>query len=203
MRHQQQMTAERIERLNMEIARRLSQFGSWAISNLFVKSGSAKYDFREGVTETTIVEVIKALADIPRRQGQLDTPYIQEMFPEFKARNLISLYAELSLINRKAIEESCSAKHCGIEDSAAQTPMVTGATESDAARDLLVKRSQYREAIVALLAPSYLIRYDNHPDHDVFVGSFEGIFLTRDTRKSELPSTDCLETRANGCHPSL
>jgi hypothetical protein len=57
---------------------------------------------------------------------------------------------------------------------------------------------QYKEAEVALLLPDYLFQYEQTPDHDVFIRSFEGIFLTDDAERSGLPSTDCLENFPNG-----
>jgi hypothetical protein len=57
---------------------------------------------------------------------------------------------------------------------------------------------QYKKAEVALLSPDYLFQYGQKPDHDVFIRSFEGIFLTDDAERSGLPSTDCLENFPNG-----
>ena len=148
---------------------------------------------------------IEDLAAAPQSGRDLDRLYIHEILPDFSTRNLISLYAELNLITRKALEEGC---HCNVDDSQATA---NGGSESNSVgmlsdivsaanndlHALYLKMIQYGEAEVALLSPAYLLQY-NSPNHDTFVRSFEGIFLTEDTKRSGLPSTDCLENFPNG-----
>jgi hypothetical protein len=132
------------------------------------------------------------------------------MLPDFTTRNLISLYAELNLITRKVLEEGCRCKIDENENSfgigaegklewnlSVLVPAIFQTDDYNHLNALYLKMVQYREAEVALLSPSYLLQY-NDPDHDTFVRSFEGIFLTEDTKRSGLPSTDCLENFPNG-----
>jgi hypothetical protein len=206
---QQAMTAQKIERLNLEIAGRVSQFGTWARLNL-LQEHNGRYEFRESVNKTKIEAAIEDLAGTPQSRKDRDRLYIHEILPDFTTRNLISLYAELNLLTRKALEEGC---RCKIDEN--QNSFGGGAegklernlldlistifqtTDYDHLHALYLKMVQYREAEVALLWPSYLLQY-NDPDHDTFVRSFEGIFLTEDTKRSGLPSTDCLENFPNG-----
>ena len=201
---QQEMTAQKIEKLNLEIAGRVSQFGTWARLNL-LHEHNGRYEFRQGINEAKIEAAIEDLAAAPQSGRDLDRLYIHEILPDFSTRNLISLYAELNLITRKALEEGC---HCNVDDSQATA---NGGSESNSVgmlsdivsaanndlHALYLKMIQYREAEVALLSPAYLLQY-NSPNHDTFVRSFEGIFLTEDTKRSGLPSTDCLENFPNG-----
>ena len=133
------------------------------------------------------------------------------MFTEFQERNLISLYVELNLIVRKAIEEACN---CTIRESLAKWDAIISEERpttsisalirkkshlnDDDLHRLYIKTIQYQEAEVALLSPDYLLQYRETPDHNIFIRSFEGIFLTEDTKRSGLPSTDCLENLPNG-----
>jgi hypothetical protein len=206
---QQEMTAQKIEKLNLEIAGRVSQFGTWARLNL-LHEHNGWYEFREGVNETRIEAAIEDLAAAPQSGRDADRLYIHEILPDFATRNLISLYAELNLITRKALEEGC---HCKIDEgqiSASDHPESKPAgwlssvasnvfqnTDDSRLHGLYLKMAQYREAEVTLLSPAYLLQY-NPPNHDTFVRSFEGIFLTEDTKRSGLPSTDCLENFPNG-----
>jgi hypothetical protein len=208
--HQQEITAQKVERLNLEIAGRVSQFGTWARVNL-VRSDDRGYQFQVGTDETKIKKAIEYLADIPQFCKDTNTLCIHEMFSEFRKRNLISLYAELDLIARKSLEQSC---HCNIDKSHTKldaigleeklsTPISAIMRRQSHLGDndlhqLYIKTMQYREAEVALLSPDYLIQYAVIPDHDTFIRSFEGIFLTEDIKSSRLPSTDCLENLWNG-----
>jgi len=209
-RQQKVMTAQKLEKLNLEIAGRVSQFGTWARANL-VDDHDGRYNFQEGVNETSIITAIEDLAAAPQSGGDAHRLYIHEIFPEFRKRNLISLYAELNLVTRKALEQSCD---CNTEESESLdnvasetrsagmlsniTTKVFYAVGDNRIHELNVKMAQYREAEVALLSPSYLLQYHKHPNHDTFVRSFEGIFMTDDTKRSHLPSTDCLENFPNG-----
>lgn len=206
---QQEMTAQKIEKLNLEIAGRVSEFGTWARLNL-LHEDNGRHEFQESVDERKIKLAIEDLAASPKSGKNADRLYIHEILPDFSTRNLISLYAELNLITRKALEERCN---CKIDDDQIT---FSGSSESKSAgllsgviskvfhnaddthiQALYLKMIQYREAEVALLWPAYLLQY-NSPNHDTFVRSFEGIFLTEDTKRSGLPSTDCLENRPNG-----
>jgi hypothetical protein len=52
--HQQEITTERVERLNLEIAGRLSQFGTWARVNLLQVDDKGHSQFSAGVNNTAI-----------------------------------------------------------------------------------------------------------------------------------------------------
>jgi hypothetical protein len=198
-----------IEKLNLEIAGRVSQFGTWARLNL-LDERNGRYEFRDGVDETKIEESIEDLAAAPQSGRNADRLYIHEILPDFATRNLISLYAELNLITRKAVEEGC---HCKIDENqssfidiseskpagmlSAIASKVFQHADDNRLRSLYLKMVQYREAEVALLSPAYLLQY-NPRDHNTFIRSFQGIFLTEDTKRSGLPSTDCLENLPNG-----
>jgi hypothetical protein len=206
---QQEMTAQKLEKLNLEIAGRVSQFGTWARLNL-LHEHNGRHEFRAGVNETKIEGAIMDLAAAPQSGRDTDRLYIHEILPDFSTRNLISLYAELNLIARKALEEGCHCKIDGNEisfsGSSESKPegilsgivsKVFQTADGNSLHALYLQMIQYREAEVALLSPAYLLQY-NSPNHDTFVRSFEGIFLTEDTKRSGLPSTDCLENFPNG-----
>jgi hypothetical protein len=208
-RQQQEMTTQKIENLNLEIAGRVSQFGTWARVNLLHEQ-NGRYEFQESVNATRIARAIEELAASPHSGEDTDRLYIHEILPEFATRNLISLYAELNLITQKALEEAC---HCNDNERAALStvgadskppvvlssviPKLSNHVDDTRVHEIYVKMIQYRQAEVALLSPAYLLQYHT-PDHDTFVRSFEGIFLTDDTKRSGLPSTDCLENLPNG-----
>ena len=178
-RHERQAIAEKIEKLDLEIAGRITQFGEWANKNLFRQADGDGVLFQDNISNQRIEAAITGLADKPRRSGHADRPYIQEVFPEFKKRNLISLYAELSMINDKA----ANAAAAGAGEAAPET-----------------RRAQYRFAMNSLLNPAMLLRYQPEPNHDIFVDAFQSIFLTREIRDTGLPYTDCLENHgAAGC----
>ena len=209
-RQQKVMTVQKMEKLNLEIAGRVSQFGTWARANL-VDEHDGRYNFQGDVNKKGIVTAIEDFAAAPQSGGDAHRLYIHEIFPEFRKRNLISLYAELNLVARKALEQSCD---CNMDESQSSdnvaseirsAGMFSGITnrvfykvDDNRIHELNVKTAQYREAEVALLSPSYLLQYHKHPNHDTFVRSFEGIFMTDDTKRSHLPSTDCLENFPNG-----
>ena len=130
---QQEITGQQIERLTLEIAGRVSQFGTWTRNHLVYEQDGQKLEDL-------------CHCDIGKDKGNFDT------LP--KERNDI--------------------------------------------QDLYVRTVQYKEAEVALLSPDYLLRYALSPDHDTFIRSFEGVFLTEDIRRSGLPSTDCLENLPHG-----
>lgn len=121
---QQEMTAQKIEKLNLEIAGRVSQFGTWARLNL-LHEHNGRSEFRQGINEAKIEAAIEDLAAAPQSGRDLDRLYIHEILPDFSTRNLISLYAELNLITRKALEEGC---HCNVDDSQATA---NGGSESN------------------------------------------------------------------------
>jgi hypothetical protein len=204
--HQQELTTERVERLNLEIAGRLSQFGTWARANLVQADGEGRYQFSAGVNKTAIEKAIDDLAAAPKSLEPGNKLHLHEVFTEFQGRNLISLYVELNLIVRRVMEEACN---CRIHDTPEKWDAISSETKpttpvssiirkkshlnDDEMHQLYVKTIQYKEAEVALLSPDYLFQYGQTPDHDVFIRSFEGIFLTDDAERSGLPSTDCLE----------
>jgi hypothetical protein len=209
--HQREITIQRVEQLNLEIAGRLSQFGTWARANLLQVDSKGHYQFSAGVDKAAIEKAIDGLAAAPKSPEPGNKLYLHEVFTEYQKRNLISLYVELNLIVRKAIEEACN---CTIHESlgkwdtmsseAKPTTSVSALIskqshlDEDDLRQLYIRTVQYREAEVALLSADYLFQYRDTPDHDIFVRSFEGIFLTQDTKRSGLPSTDCLENLPNG-----
>jgi len=216
-RKQQETMSQQIDKLNLEISGRLSQFGTWARDNMLYEYKSSQYKFKPDVTLGKIEDAIGDLASSPHAGGDGHRLYIHEILPDFSSRNLISLYAEAHLIVLKIAEQNC---HCKIverqakfsilnQDTGENSPMTfpfifginkhsTSITDLDiVTASYITKLSQYKEAEVALLEPKYLLRYHDTPDHDTFVRSFEGIFLTDDTKRSGLPSTDCLENRAS------
>ena len=60
-RQQQEMTTQKIENLNLEIAGRVSQFGTWARVNL-VHEQNGRYEFQESVNAIRIAKAIEELA---------------------------------------------------------------------------------------------------------------------------------------------
>jgi hypothetical protein len=210
-RHQREITTQRVEQLSLEIAGRLSQFGTWARANLLQGDGKGHYQFSAGVDKAAIEKAIDDLAAAPKSPEPGNKLYLHEVFTEFQKRNLISLYVELNLIVRKAIEESCncsireSRENLGATDSEVKpaTPVAAlirkqSHLNDDDLHQLYIRTVQYKEAEVALLSPDYLLQYGQTHDHDTFIRSFEGIFLTEDAKRSGLPSTDCLENLPNG-----
>jgi hypothetical protein len=209
--HQREITIQRVEQLNLEIAGRLSQFGTWARANLIQEDSNGHYQFSAGVDKAAIEKAIDDLAAAPKSPEPGNKLYVHEVFTEFQQRNLISLYVELNLIVRKAIEEACNCtiheslgQWDGISSKAKPTTLVSALIgkqshlDEDDLRQLYIRTVQYKEAEVALLSADYLFQYGKTPDHDTFIRSFEGIFLTEDTKRSGLPSTDCLENFPSG-----
>jgi hypothetical protein len=208
--HQQEITTERVERLNLEIAGRLSQFGTWAMANLLQVDDKGHYQFSAGVNNAAIERAIGDLAAAPKSPAG-NKLYLHEVFTEFQERNLISLYVELNLIVRKAIDEACN---CTIRESPEKWGAISSKERPATSVSVLIRKQshlndndlhqlyiktiQYQEAEVALLSPDYLLQYEKLPDHDIFIRSFEGIFLTEDAKRAGLPSTDCLENLPNG-----
>ena len=180
-RQQQTVAATKVGALDVEIAGRLAQFGKWANANLLVRSG-AGFDFRKPLSNAEVVTAITQFADRPRQTRAAGAPYIEEMYAEFAERDLISLYAELNAINNRRLEAACPNDACA---GAGSRP--------DDERQLLRRRAEYKSAMVAILDPAYLLRYQPRPEHTIFVGAFEGIFLTAEIRRSGLPYTDALE----------
>jgi hypothetical protein len=209
--HQREITIQRVDQLNLEIAGRLSQFGTWARANLLQVDNKGHYQFSANVDRAAIEKAIDDLAAAPKSPEPGNKLYLHEVFTEFQKRNLISLYVELNLIVRKAIEEACNCiihesleKWDAISSEARPTTPVSvligmqSHFNGDDLRQLYIRTVQYKEAEVALLSPDYLFQYEQTPNHDTFIRSFEGIFLTEDTNRSGLPSTDCLENLPNG-----
>jgi len=190
--HQQEITGQKTERLTLEIAGRVSQFGTWTRDHL-VYEQDGHYQFQDGTNKPVIEKAIADLARVPNSGENTDRLYVHEMFSEFRKRNLLSLYAELNAIARQKLEDLC---HCDIDKDRANFDPLTN--ERGDIQNLYVKTVQYKEAEVALLSPDYLLRYASSPDHDTFIRSFEGVFLTDDIRRSGLPSTDCLENMPQG-----
>jgi hypothetical protein len=209
--HRREITTQRVEQLSLEIAGRLSQFGTWARANLLREDSKGHYQFSSSVDKTAIEKAIGDLAAAPKLGDSGSKLYLHEVFTEFQKRNLISLYVELNLIVRNAIEEACncrireSQENLGASGSEGNPATSVSALirkqshlNDDDLYQLYIRTIQYKQAEVALLAPDYLIQYQETPDHDTFIRSFEGIFLTDDARRSGLPSTDCLENLPNG-----
>jgi hypothetical protein len=71
---QQEMTAQKIEKLNLEIAGRVSQFGTWARLNL-LHEHNGRYEFRQGINEAKIEAAIEDLAAAPQSGRDLDRLY--------------------------------------------------------------------------------------------------------------------------------
>jgi len=103
---------------------------------------------------------------------------------------MISLYAELNFITRRELEEGCRCKLSSFSDISEKKPtgILSGLVSKtfhnanyNSFKALYLKMIQYRDAEVALLSPAYLLQY-NPLNHDTFVRSFEGIFLTEDTK---------------------
>jgi hypothetical protein len=209
--HQKELTTQKVEQLNLEIAGRLSQFGTWVRANLVQADGDGRYQFLPGVDNSTIEKAMDDLAAAPKSGEPGNRLYLHEVFTEFQKRNLISLYVELNLIVRKALEEACN---CSIRETLEKRDMIGSEVKpmtsvsslmrkrshlsDEDLRQLYVRTIQYKEAEVALLSPDYLFQYGKTPDHDTFIRSFEGIFLTDDAKRSGLPSTDCLENLPRG-----
>jgi hypothetical protein len=210
-RHQREITTQRVEQLNLEIAGRLSQFGTWARANLVQGDGEGRYQFFPGVDNSTIEKAIDDLAAAPKSGEPGNRLYLHEVFTEFQKRNLISLYVELNLLVQKALEEACN---CSIRESLEKRDVIGSEAKPvtsisslmhnkshlsyEDIRQLYIRIIQYKEAEVALLSPDYLLQYGKTPDHNTFIRSFEGIFLTEDAKRSGLPSTDCLENLPDG-----
>jgi hypothetical protein len=212
--HQREITIQRVEQLNLEIAGRLSQFGTWARANLLQVDNKGQYQFSAGVNKANKAIIEKAIDDLaaaPKSPEPGNNLHLHEVFTEFQGRNLISLYVELNLIVQKALEEACNCsiiknrENLGTTDAEVKpvTPVSTlirkrSYLNDDDLHQLYIRIIQYKEAEVALLSPDYLFQYGQTPDHDVFIRSFEGIFLTDDAKRSGLPSTDCLENFPDG-----
>jgi hypothetical protein len=203
--HEQQSALEREERIDVEIAGRLSQFGQWFKKHLIDKHDPASYSFKDGIGMEEILHAISEFSASPRHSiadtgAQIREVFqTEEVFPEFAQRNLLSLYAELSAINEKMSKESFLSKlfaYDGVTggDSAA-------GNSSDSTTPYSKRQAEYRDAMVALLSPRYLFDWKDDLNHDTFVSLFEVTFLTPDIRSFKLPSTDCLEKTAD-CQPS-
>jgi hypothetical protein len=162
------MTTQKIENLNLEIAGRVSQFGTWARVNLLHEQ-NGRYEFQESVNATRIARAIEELAASPHSGEDNERAALPTVGADSKPPVVLS-----SVI-----------------------PKLSNHVDDTHVHEIYVKMIQYRQAEVALLSPAYLLQYHT-PDHDTFVRSFEGIFLTDDTKRSGLPSTDCLENLPNG-----
>ena len=159
---------QKVEMLNLEIAARMSQFGTWARRNLF---SNQKYEFKPEVTEDRVINSIREISKAPAKETAI--PF-SEMFPENRTRNLLSLYGELAHLAQEQI------------------------TRRDVNIDILrTKIAMYRFAETALIDPTLLFGYQGI-SHDVFICQFQRIFLTDDISKSGLPSSDCLENKREG-----
>jgi hypothetical protein len=102
------------EQLNLEIAGRLSQFGTWARANLLQVDNKGQYQFSAAVNKAAIEKAIDDLAAAPKSPEPGNNLHLHEVFTEFHRRNLISLYVELNFIVQKALEEACN---CSISKS--------------------------------------------------------------------------------------
>jgi hypothetical protein len=172
---------QKIERLNLELAARMSQFGTWARSNLLTNN-----QFQPGITdarvEAAIREMSKAPDDIRSEMSKApagDVIPIDEMFPENSKRNMLSLYGELAQLTQDQ-----QINH-------------------DVADSILDdKKAVYNFAEIALIEPRALFGYRGL-NYDEFICQFKTTFLTADIGQYHLPSTDCLETKDNACkYPS-
>jgi hypothetical protein len=166
---------QKVELLNLEIAARMSQFGTWARQHL-VQSSNSKYEFKSEVTKNTVTEAIRGLDDAPGKDNAVG---IREMFPENQTRSLLSLYAELNnLVDQQQDHHEIDETTIG------------------------PKIALYKFAEQALINPDILFGY-HALDHDVFICQFQRIFLTEDISKFGLPSTDCLENNVQGKHECI
>jgi len=169
--------AEKVELLNLEIAARMSQFGTWARDHL-VQSSDSIHDFKTGVTESTIIEAIRELGNAPESNALVsnalnkgDKIDILAIFPENRTRSLLSLYAGLqNLVGQQLNNQDIDASI------------------------LEPKIALYQFAEQALINPAILFGY-RALNHDVFICQFQRIFLTKDISQFGLPSTDCLENK--------
>jgi hypothetical protein len=169
--------AEKVELLNLEIAARMSQFGTWARDHLLQSSDSI-HTFKPGVNESKITESIRELGNAPDSNTPVssalekgDKVDIFGIFPENRTRNLFSLYAGLQSVVGRQLENQDI-------DASLLTPKI--------------KLYQYAEQV--LIDPAALFGYTTL-DHDVFICQFQKTFLTKDIGQFGLPSTDCLENK--------
>jgi hypothetical protein len=180
----------RQEKLEIEIAGRLSQFGKWFKSNMLNHDGyKVVYTFQDGVDRLQILQAISEFSDMPQHSSRSGA-HVREVFPEFSKRNMLSLYAELSatadqIAQTDFIQRICS---CAVWSGSATAESSVSEPPTEYAK----KKAEFRSAMVAILDPDYLVHYGQF-NHDTFVSSFEAIFFTPDIRNTRLPSTDCLE----------
>jgi len=96
--HQQYMQEravrmQTIAHLNAEITGRISQFGTWARNNLIQSSNT--YSFKQGITETTVIDAIKGLDSVPGKDNKVGIAF--GLFPENSQQTLFALYIELNI----------------------------------------------------------------------------------------------------------
>lgn len=93
---------ERTDILMLELSGRLAQFEAWMKNNVDEPSpagSESKRRFRAGVTADQLLDYLRVLSDLPRREKA--GPYIQEILSEYRDRNFLSALMELTLIMRK------------------------------------------------------------------------------------------------------
>src|SRR6516225_10417901 len=139
-RHQREITTQRVERLNLEIAGRLSQFGTWARANLLQVDDKGHYQFSAGVNNAAIERAIGDLAAAPKSSEPGNKLYLHEVFKEFQERNLISLYVEMNLIVRKAIEEACN---CTVRESPEKSDAISSEERPTTSISVLIRKQSH------------------------------------------------------------
>jgi len=177
---------EKFERLNFEAAGRTAQYLSWVARHLSQKDGNHR-EFIKAAPPNEILQSVRVFADVPRsvKATSEDSPYIQDMLPEFKDRDLLSIYAELNLINLKAAPT--------ISYFRLVTPISTDSAARNREPILQQKRAMvYADAMLALLEPGWLLDYAG-AEYGVFKDRFSKAFLSEDIQKFGFPYLDCFD----------
>jgi hypothetical protein len=175
---------ERFEQLEFEVAGRTSQYLSWFAANNAKRVGKDQFVFADGVTRQKLTRSLRIFGDLPRRNVE-GFPYIQEMLPEFKDRSLLSIFAELNVLNTK------QKKLHGIKDR-----FVFPRNDPDLTVYSKLPKEGRREAVYLQAMQFFVDEPDIVPEGTDYAGFkklFSNVFLVGDIQDYDFPYTDCFD----------
>jgi hypothetical protein len=125
---------------------------------------------------------LQRLSGRPVYNGETNKPAIFEVFPEFKDRNLVGLYAERASLNKRM--------NAQLEERR-RNPSIGSFSESKELADYDRSVRGYERAIAGLLVPRLLWNEADKPDYGTFRQKFSDAFLNNVSY--DLPYTDCFD----------
>jgi hypothetical protein len=166
-----------VQKLDLEISARLAQYLGW-----FQQHAENRKKFKEYVTPAFLEATLQRLAGRPVYDGDRDKPAIFEVFPEFKDRNLVGLYAERASLNKRM--------NAQLEERR-QNPSRDNFSESKELVEYGRSLRGYERAMTGLLAPRLRWNEADKPDYDSFRRNFSDAFLNNISY--DFPYTDCFD----------